>query len=72
MVYTLAYSIEKLFQEDKLHRLTLQELYESVKDDFPNKDPYQMRHSIRRSVQSLASRGVLERVNQGTYILVHS
>ena len=72
MAYSLTYNIKKLFEEDELHRLTLDELYESVKNHFPNKDPYQMKHSIRRSVQSLTGRGVLERVNQGTYILVNS
>ena len=72
MASSLTDTILKLFLQEKSHRLKLEQLYESVKDDYPDKSPYQMRHSIRRSIQSLSCRGVVKSVKKGVYILADS
>lgn len=72
MAASLTHTIEQLFLKKGLNPLKLEELYESVKDDYPDKSPYQMRHSIRRSIQSLSGRGVIKSVKKGIYILVDS
>ena len=69
MAPSLTYVIGQLFLKEKSHRLALEQIYESVKDDFPDKNPFQVRHSIRRAIQNLTARGTVRTVEKGVYIL---
>jgi len=59
-------SILKLFSA-KSSDLTLQQIYDEIKDDFPDKDSDKLKHSIRRSIQSLCSKNSITRIGQGQY-----
>jgi hypothetical protein len=61
--------IEKLFLKEESHRLNINQLYEEIKDTFPDKDETKMRHSIRRSIQSLSTRGFIVRTGPAIYTL---
>lgn len=50
--------------------LTLQQIYDRIRDDFPDRDPIKLKHSIRRSIQSLRSKNLIERIGQGEYSLL--
>lgn len=69
MSISLTASIEKLFLKEESHRLTIDQLYEEMKEEFPDKDESKMRHSIRRAVQNLYTRGFIERTGKGIYTM---
>ncbi len=72
MSISLTESMEKLFLKEPSHSLTINQLYEAMKEDFPDKDESKMRHSIRRAIQSLCTRGVIERTDKGFYTMKES
>ena len=69
MKKTLSQDILKLFN-DKSSNLSLKQIYEEVKTQFPDKDPIKLKHSIRRSIQSLYAKNSISRIGQGKYSLV--
>ena len=69
MAVSLTSLIEQLFLKEKFHQLSINQIYEKTKDTFPDKDETKMRHSIRRSIQSLSSRGFIERTAPANYIM---
>ena len=69
MAVSLTSLIEQLFLKEESHRLSINQLYEEIKDTFPDKDETQMRHSIRRSIQSLSTRGFIVRTSPANYIM---
>jgi len=69
MAVSLTSLIEQLFLKEESHRLSIDQLYEEIKDTFPDKDETQMRHSIRRSIQSLSTRGFIVRTSPANYIV---
>jgi len=69
MAVSLTSLIEQLFLKEEFHQLSIDQIYEETKDTFPDKDETKMRHSIRRSIQSLSSRGFIERTAPANYIM---
>ena len=69
MAVSLTSLIEQLFLKEKSHQLSINQLYEETKDTFPDKDESKMRHSIRRSIQSLSSRGFIVRTSPANYMM---
>jgi len=69
MAVSLTSLIEQLFLKEEFHQLSIDQIYEETKDTFPDKDETKMRHSIRRSIQSLYSRGFIERTAPANYIM---
>jgi len=69
MAVSLTSLIEQLFLKEESHRLSINQLYEETKDTFPDKDETKMRHSIRRSIQSLSTRGFIVRTSPANYIV---
>tara|TARA_B110000467_G_C17841185_1_gene224955 strand:- start:35 stop:253 length:219 start_codon:yes stop_codon:yes gene_type:complete len=69
MTVSLTSLIEQLFVKEKSHQLSINQLYEETKDTFPDRDETKMRHSIRRSIQSLSSRGFIVRTAPANYIM---
>lgn len=69
MAVSLTSLIEQLFLKEEFNQLSIDQIYEETKDTFPDKDETKMRHSIRRSIQSLSSRGFIERTAPANYIM---
>ena len=69
MSISLSASLEKLFLKEDSHSLSIDQMYEEIKGDFPDKDESKIRHSVRRAVQSLHTRGFIERTDKGFYTM---
>lgn len=69
MGISLIETISTLFLKEKTHQLSLQKIYEQIKNDYPDKDKIQLKHSIRRSIQTLYSRGTITPYGAGLYVL---
>ncbi len=69
MSISLTESLEKLFLKEESHSLSINQLYARTQANFPDKDESKMRHSIRRAIQSLCTRGFIERTDKGFYTM---
>jgi hypothetical protein len=69
MSVSISSAVEELFLKEKSHSLSVKQLYEAIKDDFPDKDSSKLKHSIRRSVQRLCIRGFIERTGNAIYTI---
>ena len=69
MTNTLSNDILQLFHSESSNIL-LSQIYDKIKDQYPNKEPTKLKHSIRRAIQSLSNKNTIVRIGHGKYSLV--